>query len=172
MSGRNKSTAFIGLGGNIGDPQHAMGVALRALDNDQETQVVRVSSVYRTPPWGRLDQPDFLNAVAHVETTLQPRELLARCLDVERSLKRVRDERWGPRSIDLDVLWFSGRTVSEPGLEIPHPRMLERAFVLVPLSEIAPELDLFGESASARADAIDHQDIVAVSGDSNWWRNA
>lgn len=170
MSGRSKAVAFLGLGGNLGDPQQAMASALHSLDSTPDIRVIAVSAVYRTPPWGKTDQPDFLNAVAKLETTLQPRELLARCLDAERALKRVRDERWGPRSIDLDILWFDGRAVSEPGLDIPHPRMLDRAFVLVPLAEIAPNLDLSGASAAEHAAKIDQQGIVAMTVDGDWWR--
>ena len=139
MSGRNRHIAYLSLGGNLGDPAASMGAALRMLDADSGTEVVAVSSLYRTPPWGKLDQPDFLNAAAEVSTGLTPRGLLDLCLDAERRLKRVREERWGPRLIDIDILVFGDLTVHEEGLEIPHPRMLERAFVLVPLAEIAPD---------------------------------
>ena len=109
--------------------------------------MVSVSSLYRTPPWGKTDQPDFLNAAAEVLTGHSPRELLDLCLEAERRLKRVRQERWGPRLIDIDILVFGDRAVHEGGLEIPHPRMLERAFVLVPLAEIAPDLVALGQAA-------------------------
>ena len=104
MSGRSRNLAWLGLGGNIGDPQDAMARALQAIDADPRTRVCAVSSVYRTPPWGKTDQPDFLNAVAGVETGRSPRELLDLCLEAEKGLKRVRAERWGPRTIDIDRL--------------------------------------------------------------------
>ena len=100
-----------------------------------------MSSVYRTPPWGKLDQPDFLNMAALVETTLPARALLALCLEVERGLGRERRERWGPRLIDIDILTYGEATIDEPDLKVPHPRLTERAFALAPLAEIAPRLD-------------------------------
>ena len=118
-----------------------MAAALRMLDADSHANVIAVSSLYRTPPWGKTDQPDFINAAAEIRTSLEPRALLALCLDAEHELKRVRQERWGPRIVDIDILAFGDRMIREAGLEIPHPRIPERAFVLVPLAEIAPELE-------------------------------
>jgi 2-amino-4-hydroxy-6-hydroxymethyldihydropteridine diphosphokinase len=161
--------AFIGLGGNLGDPRAAMRAALRFLDADPRTRVVRVSSLYRTPPWGKTDQPDFLNAVAELRTGLSPRELLELCLAAENSLHRVRKERWGPRGIDLDVLLYGDREIAEEGLTIPHPRMLERAFVLVPLAEIAPELAVGGRTLADHLEGLDTSGIVVEAGE-GWWR--
>ena len=104
-----------------------------------ETRLVRGSSLYRNPPAGYLDQPEFVNAVAEIETRLAPRDLLEQLLAIERAHGRVRDFPNGPRTLDLDILLYGERTVREPKLTIPHPRMVERAFVLVPLSEIAPD---------------------------------
>jgi 2-amino-4-hydroxy-6-hydroxymethyldihydropteridine diphosphokinase len=172
LPGRNKlATAFLGLGGNLGDPRSAMASALQAIDAVPEIAVRAVSSLYKTPPWGKTDQPDFLNAVACVETRLKPRALLEACLAAEKALKRVRLERWGPRVIDIDVLWFEGRTVDEPGLQIPHPRMLERAFVMAPLAEIVPDLMLDDRSAGAIAEALDRSGIEKVTTDGDWWRD-
>src|SRR5688572_21811402 len=98
-----------------------MGAALRALDAAAGVAVRRVSSLYRTPPWGKTDQPDFLNAAAGIETSLPPPDLLELCLTTERSLKRVRRERWGPRVIDIDILVYGRQAFSRDGLEIPHP---------------------------------------------------
>ena len=106
--------------------------------------VLRTSRVYETEPVGGPPQPGFLNAVAEVETRLEPRELLDACLAVEDALGRVRAERWGPRTIDIDVLLYGEEAVDEPGLEIPHPRIHERAFVLVPLLELCPDPLLAG----------------------------
>lgn len=168
MSGQN-NTVYLSLGGNLGDPARSMAAALRLLDGDDATSVVAVSSLYRTPPWGKLDQPDFLNAAATITTGLTPRELLDLCLDAERRLKRVREERWGPRLIDIDILVFGDRIIHETGLEVPHPRMLERAFVLAPLAEIAPELAIGGKSVSERLGAVDTSGIERLPSGRDWW---
>ena len=160
---------FIGLGGNLGDPRAAMRAALAVLAGDPAIHLARVSSLYRTPPWGRLDQPDFLNAVAELRTTLPPRSLLRLCLSAEASLHRVRDERWGPRSIDLDILLYDDLDIDEEGLRVPHPRMLERAFVLVPLAEIAPDLVIGGRTATDHLSSLDRGGI-GVEADGEWWR--
>jgi 2-amino-4-hydroxy-6-hydroxymethyldihydropteridine diphosphokinase len=170
LSGRSSSRVFLGLGGNIGDPAAAIGEALRILDRDALTNVVAVSSLYRTPPWGKTDQPDFLNAAAEIGTGHDPRALLALCLDAERALKRVRRERWGPRLIDIDVLLYGDRAVHEAGLDIPHPRMLERAFVLAPLAEIAPDLELGGKTVSKSLEAVDATGIVRQPSAKDWWK--
>ncbi|CAN7563714.1 2-amino-4-hydroxy-6-hydroxymethyldihydropteridinediphosphokinase [Mesorhizobium amorphae] len=170
MSGQN-STVYLSLGGNLGDPAKSMAAALRILDGDDKTRVVAVSSLYRTPPWGKLDQPDFLNAAAAIATTLAPRALLELCLDAERRLKRVREERWGPRLIDIDILVFGHRIIHETGLEVPHPRMLERAFVLAPLAEIAPELAVGGKSVSERLSGVDTAGIEKLPSGRDWWLN-
>ena len=168
MSGPN-NTVYLSLGGNLGDPAASMATALRLLDADDNTRVIAVSSLYRTPPWGKLDQPDFLNAAAEISTTLAPRALLDLCLEAERKLKRVREERWGPRLIDIDILVFGERIIHETGLEVPHPRMLERAFVLAPLAEIAPELVVGGRSVAERLDAVDTSGIERLSSGREWW---
>ncbi|WP_027036751.1 2-amino-4-hydroxy-6-hydroxymethyldihydropteridine diphosphokinase [Mesorhizobium ciceri] len=168
MSGPN-STVYLSLGGNLGDPAKSMGAALRILDADADTRVTGVSSLYRTPPWGKLDQPDFLNAAAEISTVLAPRALLDLCLDAERKLKRVREERWGPRLIDIDILVFGDRVIHETGLEVPHPRMLERAFVLAPLAEIAPSLVVSGRSITDRLVAVDTSGIERLSSGRDWW---
>ena len=168
MSGPN-NTVYLSLGGNLGDPAASMATALRLLDADDDTRVIAVSSLYRTPPWGKLDQPDFLNAAAEISTALAPRALLDLCLEAERKLKRVREERWGPRLIDIDILVFGDRIIHETGLEVPHPRMLERAFVLAPLAEIAPELVVGGRSVAERLDAVDTSGIERLSSGREWW---
>lgn len=168
MSGPN-STVYLSLGGNLGEPAKSMGAALRMLDADADTRVTGVSSLYRTPPWGKLDQPDFLNAAAAISTGLAPRALLDLCLDAERKLKRVREERWGPRLIDIDILVFGDRIIHETGLEVPHPRMLERAFVLAPLAEIAPDLVVSGRSITDRLVAVDTSGIERLSSGRDWW---
>ena len=163
-------TAFLSLGGNLGEPAKSMAAALQIIDADLDTDVVAVSSLYRTPPWGKTDQPHFLNAAAEIRTRLSPRGLLDLCLDAEHKLKRVRGERWGPRLIDMDILTFGDRAVDEAGLVLPHPRMLERAFVLVPLAEIAPDLKLSGVSIADRLTTLDASGIEKLP-HRDWWRS-
>lgn len=169
MSGR--VTAFLGLGGNIGDPAATMAAALRAIDADRACSLVAVSSLYRTPPWGKIDQPDFLNAVASISTALSPRDLLSLCLEEERLLKRTRNERWGPRTIDIDILLYDDIMIDEDGLTIPHPRLAERAFVLIPLKEIAPEIAIGGKKMDQLGARPDASGIERVTNGGNWWRS-
>jgi 2-amino-4-hydroxy-6-hydroxymethyldihydropteridine diphosphokinase len=127
--------AYIGLGSNLGDREETIRRAVELLGS------ARVSTLIETEPWGYADQPRFLNAVAELETDEPPRALLARLLEIERELGRTRDgPRYGPRTIDLDLLLYGDDRLDEPGLGLPHPRLHERAFVLEPLAELAPEL--------------------------------
>jgi 2-amino-4-hydroxy-6-hydroxymethyldihydropteridine diphosphokinase len=133
--------AYVGLGANLGDRLQALRAAVDRLDAAAGVHVVACSPVYETAPQGPLPaQPAFLNAVCAVTTALDPRELLQRLLEVERALGRVRDVPQGPRTIDLDLLLFDAAVVDEPGLSVPHPRLEQRAFVLVPLLDLAPDL--------------------------------
>lgn len=133
--------AFIGLGSNLADPRRQLQSALRELDALSGTRLLRHSRLYRSAPWGEREQPDFVNAVAMIETALTPRELLDALLGIERAAGRVRDgRRWGPRVLDLDILLYGDRILSESGLRVPHPHLAERAFVLLPLAEIVPDL--------------------------------
>lgn len=159
---------FIGLGGNLGDPRKAMAQSIRYLHENPQIEVVRVSSLYRTPPWGKSDQPDFLNAVAELRCKISPRKLLELCLTIERDLKRERTERWGPRLIDIDIIAFGDRGISEPGLEIPHPRLGERAFVLVPLAEIAPDLHIGTVSVVELLSTLDRSGIQVEFAGGGW----
>jgi 2-amino-4-hydroxy-6-hydroxymethyldihydropteridine diphosphokinase len=142
-------TAFVALGSNLGDPAQQIRSALRALAALPGTRLVRLSSLYRNPPEGGLAQPEFVNAVAQIETHAAPRELLDRLLGIERAHGRARDHPNAPRTLDLDVVLYGDRVVREPGLTIPHPRMLDRAFVLVPLAEIAPDAAVPGRGRVA-----------------------
>ena len=134
--------AYLGIGTNLGDRQANVKEALRKLDELPTINLVRVSSLYETAPVGLTDQPEFLNLVAAVRTSLAPPALLDALLNIENQMGRVRTERWGPRVIDLDLLLYGSEQVDLPQLTVPHPRLRERAFVLVPLAEIAPELRL------------------------------
>jgi len=144
---RKESTiAYIGLGANLGERETTIAEALRRVDEDERTSVLRSTLPIETEPVGYEDQPRFLNAAARVATTRSPRELLALLLQVERELGRVRGEgpRYGPRTIDLDLLLYGDETIDEPGLEVPHPRMHERRFALEPLVELDPALAVPG----------------------------
>ena len=135
---------YVGLGANLGDREESIRTAAELIGAS------RLSTIRETEPWGVEDQPLFLNAVAELETELGPQELLARLLEVERELGRTRDgERYGPRIIDLDLLLYGDAEIDEPGLAVPHPRLHERIFVLDPLAELAPELDVPGKGMVA-----------------------
>lgn len=137
--------AYVGLGSNLGDREHTLRRALELVEGEPGIAVVSVSSFRETEPVGYLEQPPFLNAAAELETELPPRDLLDRLLAVERSLGRVRDgPRFGPRTVDLDLLLYGDEVLDEPGLTVPHPRLHERRFALEPLAELDPELSVPG----------------------------
>lgn len=138
---------FIGMGANQGDPAENLKAALKLINNYPGITVNNVSSVYLTEPVGYEDQPWFHNCVAELATDLEPLKILAVLQDIENQLGRVRTIRWGPRTVDLDILLYDGIELNEHKLIIPHPRMKERAFVMIPLAEIAPEVLLDGETA-------------------------
>ncbi len=140
---RRPVVAYLALGSNVGDRAETLQRAVDLLDAADGIEVRRASSVYETAPVGP-PQPDFLNAVVRIETTLQPQALLDTALSIERDLGRVRHERWGPRTIDIDVLTYDALEIDEPDLRVPHPRMHERAFVLVPLGELDADPPLPG----------------------------
>ena len=140
-----RSTVYLGLGSNLDYPDRQVRTALREIYEIPETGLVKVSSLYETTPVGIADQPPFINAVAQVETTLSPHDLLQQLLDIEERHARVRNEKNGPRTLDLDILIFNEWRIDDGRLTTPHPRMHERAFVLVPLLEIAPEVYIPGK---------------------------
>lgn len=132
--------AFIGLGSNLGDREATIRAALEAIADMTDTDLVRVSSLYDTEPVGDVDQPNFLNAVAMVDTELDARTLLWNLMLVEKRLGRVRSQRWGPRTIDLDLLLYGDEVIEDDDLRVPHPEIIRRSFVLVPLVELEPRL--------------------------------
>ena len=138
--------AFVGLGSNLGDQQGLIAAAVQLLGSEEGIEVVAVSTLRETDPVGYEDQPRFLNGVAELDTELPPGELLGRLLEIERRLGRVRGEgpRFGPRTIDLDLLLVDGVILDEQGLTLPHPRLHERRFVLEPLAELDPALEIPG----------------------------
>lgn len=142
-------TAYIGLGANLHDPVAQVNSALTELDRIPSTRVVARSSLYTTAPIGNVDQPDFINAVAQVDTMLAPRALLHALLDIEKRHGRARSFRNAARTLDLDLLLYGAANFDEADLALPHPRMTERAFVLLPLTEIAPHLTIPGHGRAA-----------------------
>jgi 2-amino-4-hydroxy-6-hydroxymethyldihydropteridine diphosphokinase len=152
---------LLGLGGNLGDPVAAIEAALQRLDAEG-VRVTRRSPLYRTPPWGVTEQPDFVNACVAAETTLSPAALLALIHRIEAALGRERRERWGPRPIDIDILAYGDEAVDEPGLTIPHPRLTERAFVLVPLCDIAPDHVIKGRTVRGWAETVRRDGITRM----------
>lgn len=149
--------AFIGLGSNLDRPAAQLRAALERLGRLPRSELEAVSGFYGNPPMGPQDQPDYVNAVARLRTALSPRALLEACQGIERDQGRVRGaDRWGPRTIDLDVLLYGEAIVEEPGLHVPHPGIAERPFVLLPLAELAPDLRVPGAGDVARLlEAVD-----------------
>ena len=152
--------AYIGLGANLGNCGETMRAALRRMAEHPHLRVERVSHFYETPPWGKTDQPQFLNAAACISFDGSAHELLRVLQRIEYELGRVRHEQWGARTIDLDVLHVEGATCADAALRLPHPYLTERAFVLVPLAEIAPHLTVHGMSVATWLDAVDTEGIV------------
>ena len=136
--------AYVALGSNLGDPQQQVLDAMEALAALPDTCLLQRSHLYRTPPWGVVEQPPFINAVVQLDTTLSPHGLLDALLAIEQNAGRVRAQRNGPRTLDLDLLHVDGVQLHDAQLTLPHPRMAERAFVLLPLHDLAPSLQLPG----------------------------
>lgn len=142
-----KSRVYLSLGGNIGDKRAYLQEAVRLLDKIEKSQVLEISSLYETAAWGLEDQDDFYNIVVLLETELEPLELLDKTQEIENGLDRERKIYWGPRTIDIDLLLFDDKKINHERLEIPHPRMTKRRFVMEPLSELAPDLLVEGRKA-------------------------
>ena len=157
------STAYVALGANLGDPTATVLAAFGALANLNESRVTHTSSLYRTAPIGITEQPEFINAVAQLETTLAPEALLDELLALEQRFGRIRDERNGPRTLDLDLLLYDNLELELPRLSLPHPRLHLRAFVLLPLAEISPDLRLAGRGTiAAWLPAVANQGIIRL----------
>jgi 2-amino-4-hydroxy-6-hydroxymethyldihydropteridine diphosphokinase len=143
---------FVGIGSNLDDPVHQVREAVTSLESLDDTRLLAVSGLYRNPPMGPVDQPDYINAVAVILTQHEPPALLSLLKGIERARGRSAEEatRWGPRRLDLDILTYGDREIDEPGLKIPHPGISERNFVLFPMLEIAPQLRIPGLGAVRR----------------------
>ena len=155
--------AFIALGSNLGDPRQQVLDAMDALQRLPDSRVLQRSRLYRTPPWGVLDQPDFINAVVAIDTGLSPHALLDALHAIEQQAGRVRLERNGPRTLDLDLLYMDGVRINDAQLTVPHPRIAERAFVLLPLVDVAPELQLPAGTVAELLARIDIHGCVALA---------
>ena len=155
--------AYLSLGANLGNREETLREAVRRLAAADGVETLAVSSLYETEPWGKKDQPSFLNIAVSLQTTLSPEELLALTQAVETELGRVRHERWGPRTIDVDILHVEGVKRNSPTLTLPHPYMTERAFVLVPLAEIAPMLMIHGKTIEAWRESAGNTGVVCVA---------
>ncbi len=158
------ATVFIGLGSNLGDRVANIRMALEKLSSQPEIKIRAVSSFYLTKPVGFQDQPDFVNAVAALETDLSPKEMLSVILKIENEMGRVRNFKWGPRNIDIDILLYDNLVLDTRELKIPHPFMTERAFVMKPLAEIAPKLKLpDGRTVKEIINGLDDQGVQRLT---------
>ncbi|MCI7676604.1 MAG: 2-amino-4-hydroxy-6-hydroxymethyldihydropteridine diphosphokinase [Streptococcus orisratti] len=153
---------YLSLGSNIGDRRDYLNRAITALSKLPKTQLIEVSSLYETPAWGLTDQDDFFNLCCELETQLKSQELLGHCQRIEKELDRVRNQHWGPRTLDIDILLFGEEVIDTEVLKIPHPYMTQRAFVLVPLLELDPDLRVKGEKLSEKLLQLDTSHIVKV----------
>ena len=156
------SDAFIALGSNIGDKTVNINHAITLLTEHDDIRLLARSSDYRTPPWGKTDQDWFVNACIGVATSLNPHELLRRCLETEEEMGRKRAEKWGPRLIDLDVLLHGDAVLSDAELILPHPHITARAFVLAPLADIAPNILIDGKSVLQWLAQIDKAGVEPI----------
>jgi 2-amino-4-hydroxy-6-hydroxymethyldihydropteridine diphosphokinase len=156
--------AFLGLGGNVGDTRATLDRAVSMLNDGRDIKVLARSSDYQTPPWGVENQAPFVNLCLAIETTLTPHRLLTRIHEVERALGRNRasETRWGPRTCDIDILSYGDVTLNEPDLVLPHPRMFERGFVLMPLAEIAADAVIGGRRVKNALKEADINGIVRL----------
>jgi 2-amino-4-hydroxy-6-hydroxymethyldihydropteridine diphosphokinase len=151
--------AGLAFGGNLGDTRALFARARKMIGQREIGRFVATSSLWATPPWGLVDQPAFLNACAIIETQLAPHALLDAVKQIERDLGRAPAVRWGPRALDIDILFYGDLTIRDARLEVPHPRMLERAFVLAPLAEIAPDRVIAGHAVR---DALSNVDRTGI----------
>ncbi len=156
--------AYLSLGANLGNREETLREAVRRLAKHEDMKILAVSSLYETEPWGKTDQPRFLNLTVSLQTRLSPESLLAVVQALETELGRVRHEHWGPRIIDIDILHIEGVERNTSELTLPHPYMTERAFVLIPLEEIASKLVVKGRTVAEWRDAAGDEGIKRVAG--------
>lgn len=152
-------SVYLSLGSNIGDKKAYLEAALERLNQLPQTSLAAVSSFYETAAWGKTDQDNFLNICCQLKTELAAQQLLIECQQIEKNLNRVRYEHWGPRTIDIDILLYGSEHIATESLKVPHPYMTERAFVLVPLSEIAPSLEICGHSITSYLKTLNLEEV-------------
>lgn len=168
--------AWLGLGGNIGNVEANFRYALRRLAENNACRLLDLSALYRSKAWGRENQPDFLNACAALETCLSPHALLRLCQKIEKEKKRERAEKWGPRSLDIDILIYEGYQSggADNSLILPHPYLAERVFTVLPLAEISPDLPLNGINFRKRARVMQEQGLTSaiekLAKSDNWYK--
>ena len=155
--------AYLGLGSNLGDKKHYLYDAIQWLNRHEQITIVQLSSLYETAPWGYTDQDVFMNLVVEVETSLNPIELLDVCQSIENELGRVREIKWGPRVIDVDILLYNDEAIESDRLTVPHPYMTERDFVMIPLAEINPQLIVEEKTVQEWAQQFDAQALKVIS---------
>jgi 2-amino-4-hydroxy-6-hydroxymethyldihydropteridine diphosphokinase len=166
-AGRSAGQSFdatLGLGTNMGDRAGNIAQAISLLTRSGKVRLAAVSRLYKSPPWGVIEQEPFLNACIAVKTDLTPHQLLSACQSVENEMGRVRKQKWGPRLIDVDILTYRDCHVNEPDLIIPHPYIAQRAFVLLPLRDIAPDMQIGGQSLLSLIAHADTTGVVAADG--------
>ncbi|MGM0501712.1 MAG: 2-amino-4-hydroxy-6-hydroxymethyldihydropteridine diphosphokinase [Bacillota bacterium] len=154
---------YLGLGTNLGDKEKNLRTAVELIGKINAVELTAVSSIYQTEPWGYTEQNDFLNLCVELKTDLEAAELLGKCQKIENELGRIREERWGPRIIDIDILIYDDLELVTPELTIPHPRIEERAFVLVPLQELNPELVINDLKIGEWLDKIEEDTVTYYS---------
>lgn len=159
------TVVYLSLGSNVGERKAYLNQAVSLLNSLQGTRITKCSSLYETAPWGKIDQADFLNLCCELEIALSPQNLLLSCQKIERDLGRVRHEHWGPRTIDIDILLYGRSVITEDNLQVPHPFMTERAFVLLPLEEIAPHLTVNGAELRTYITALDSTAVKKIDVD-------
>ena len=152
-------SVYLSLGSNIGDKKAYLEAALERLNQLPQTSLAAVSSFYETAAWGKTDQDDFLNICCQLKTELAAQQLLIECLQIEKDLHRVRHEHWGPRTIDIDILLYGSEHIATESLKVPHPYMTAPAFVLVPLIEIAPSLEICGHSITSYLKTLNLEEV-------------
>lgn len=155
--------AYLGLGSNLGDKKRYLYDAIQYLNHHDQITIIKLSSLYETAPWGYTDQDIFMNLVVEVETSLNSIELLDICQMIENELGRVREIKWGPRVIDVDILLYNEEEINSDRLIVPHPYMIERDFVMIPLAEINPQLVIKGKTAKEWAQVFDEQALKIIS---------
>ncbi|HEM6115768.1 2-amino-4-hydroxy-6-hydroxymethyldihydropteridine diphosphokinase [Streptococcus pluranimalium] len=158
------TVVYLSLGSNLGDKLAYLKQAIQRLSQLPKTRFVKASSFFQTAAWGKTDQDDFINAVVQLDTDLEALELLYQCQEIEMDLDRVRHEHWGPRTIDIDILLYGEATYHSPELIVPHPYMMERAFVLVPLAELTEDfvIPTTGQTILEALAQISHDDVVKI----------